>query len=110
MFLESAKIDNFKSIGRENNILHVENSVTALIGTNESGKSNILEAIGRLNQLLSPLDTSYLKLLTRGQEGAPQISLRFSFSPEDIKKFSSAKGVTTIVYTDTTVSVSGGFS
>ena len=38
MILQSAKIENFKSIGKDNNILYVDASVTALIGKNESGK------------------------------------------------------------------------
>ena len=45
MLLKSAKISNFKSIGTENNVLYVEDSVTALIGKNESGKSNTLMQI-----------------------------------------------------------------
>lgn len=79
MLLESAKICNYKSIGKENNVLYVESSVTALIGKNESGKSNVLESLGLLN-LWSPLNANYLRKLTRGQDEQPTVSLVFSFS------------------------------
>ena len=82
MLLESAKVCNFKSIGKENNVLYVERSVTALIGKNESGKSNVLESLGLLN-LWSPLDANYLRKLTRGQDEQPTVSLVFSFSERD---------------------------
>ncbi len=108
MLLESAKIDNFKSIRSEKNILYVDNSVTALIGKNESGKSNILEALGRLDKLWSPLNANYLKLLTRGQEEPPKVSLKLSFSPKDIEKFAHAEGETILTYTGTEVLMEGG--
>ena len=107
MLLESAKIDNFKSIRSEKNILYVDNSVTALIGKNESGKSNILEALGRLDKLWSPLNANYLKLLTRGQEEPPKVSLKLSFSPKDIEKFAHAEGETILTYTGSEVLMEG---
>ena len=110
MLLESARIENFKSIGKESNVLYVDSAVTALIGKNESGKSNVLEAIGRLNKLCSPLDANYLKLLTRGQEEKPTVSLRLSFSSADKELYPSADGYTTLVFTGTEVTLSGGLS
>ena len=74
MLLKSAKISNFKSIGTENNVLYVEDSVTALIGKNESGKSNVLESLGLVN-LWAPLSADYLKKCTHGQSASPGISL-----------------------------------
>ena len=108
MILQSAKIENFKSIGKDNNVLYVDNTVTALIGKNESGKSNVIEAIGRLNGLYSPLDSAYLKLSTHGQDDKPRISLRFVFSPSDKQVFPQAEGETTLLYTDSGVNIEGG--
>lgn len=45
MKITRVKINNYRSVGSEQNCLHVEPKVTALIGKNESGKSNILEAV-----------------------------------------------------------------
>ena len=109
MYLESAKINYFKSIGGDNNVLDVERNTTALIGKNESGKSNVLEAIGMLD-FLKPLSDSYIKMKTRGQDELPTVSLIFSFSDDDVKRFPSAMGKTTIVYDKSSVSISGGLS
>ena len=51
MIVESITINNFKSIGNECNTIIVEPNITALIGKNESGKSNILEALSYINFL-----------------------------------------------------------
>lgn len=110
MILQSAKIENFKSIGKDNNILYVDDSVTALIGKNESGKSNILEALGRLNGLQSPLDSNYLKLLTRGQDDKPRISLKFVFSSKDKELFPEADDETTLLYSENEVEMEGGLA
>lgn len=109
MLLESAKVCNYKSIGKENNVLYVENSVTALIGKNESGKSNVLESLGLLN-LWNPLDANYLRKLTRGQEEQPTVSLVFSFSEQDRLTFPGATGATTLRYSGTEVTMDGGLS
>ena len=109
MLLKSAKISNFKSIGTENNVLYVEDSVTALIGKNESGKSNVLESLGLVN-LWAPLSADYLKKCTHGQSASPGISLMFCFSTQDKELFPSAEGTTTLVYTGTDVTIDGGLS
>ncbi|WP_157783050.1 ATP-dependent nuclease [Alkalibacillus haloalkaliphilus] len=46
--ITSIKVNNFKSFGEIKNALILEKDVTAIIGKNESGKSNLLEAIGLL--------------------------------------------------------------
>lgn len=110
MILQSAKIENYKSIGKENNVLYVDDTVTALIGKNESGKSNVLEAIGRLGGLYSPLDGAYLRSLTRGQDEKPKVCLRLGFTPNDIECYPNAAGITTLTYTDAGVDVEGGLA
>ena len=110
MILQSAKIENFKSIGKENNVLYVDDKVTALIGKNESGKSNVLEAIGRLGGLYSPLDGAYLRSLTRGRNEKPKVCLRFVFTPNDIERYPNAAGITTLIYTDAGVDMEGGLT
>ena len=110
MILQSAKIENFKSIGKENNVLYVDDTVTALIGKNESGKSNVLEAIGRLGGLYSQLDGAYLRSLTRGQDEKPKVCLRLGFTPNDIERYPNAVGITTLIYTDAGVDVEGGLA
>ncbi len=50
MYVHSVKLTNFKSIGdyAESEII-LEPKVTAIIGKNESGKSNILDGLSRIN-------------------------------------------------------------
>lgn len=52
MYIHSVKLINFKSIGNypEAEII-LEPKVTAIIGKNESGKSNILDGLSRINFL-----------------------------------------------------------
>ena len=49
MLLHSIEIHNYKSIGETNNIIIVEPRITTIIGKNESGKSNILEALSKVS-------------------------------------------------------------
>ena len=52
MYIHSVKLVNFKSIGDypESEII-LEPNVTAIIGKNESGKSNVLEGLSKINFL-----------------------------------------------------------
>jgi len=43
--IESIEIKNYRSLGDSNNILKIDKNITTLVGKNESGKSNILNAI-----------------------------------------------------------------
>ena len=49
MKIKNVVINNYKSLGEERNILLLEDNITALIGKNDSGKSNILEALGSIS-------------------------------------------------------------
>ncbi|WP_455538464.1 AAA family ATPase [Terrisporobacter sp.] len=49
MRVSSVIINNYKSIGTEKNTLLLEDDVTALIGKNDSGKSNVLEILGGIS-------------------------------------------------------------
>lgn len=49
MRISSVIINNYKSIGTQKNTLLLEEDVTALIGKNDSGKSNVLEILGAVS-------------------------------------------------------------
>ena len=110
MVLESVKVSNFKSIGTMNNVLYVEDAITALIGKNESGKSNVLEAIGRMKPLTLPLNATYVKMLTRGQDEQPKVSLVFHFSPKEKDMFSIEVDRTILSYDSKEIVIEGGLS
>ena len=109
MILESAKICNFKSIATENNVLYVDEKITALIGKNESGKSNVLEALGKMKTLWKPLNDGYLKMLTRGQEEQPKVSLRLHFSSRE-KDTYLLDEQTELRYESNKIEIAGGLS
>lgn len=49
MYLTGTKINNLKSFGTIDNYLKIDRRITAIIGVNESGKSNILELLGNID-------------------------------------------------------------
>lgn len=48
MYYTKVTITNFKSIGEKDNTLKIERDITTIIGKNESGKSNLLLALGQI--------------------------------------------------------------
>ena len=49
MYIHSVKLYNYKSLGEKLNEVIIEPNITAIIGKNESGKSNILEGLSQIN-------------------------------------------------------------
>src|SRR5699024_8217729 len=92
MIIKSIEINNYKSLGDSRNLIYLEKGVTSLIGKNESGKSNIIEAIGSLpfKNFIKANDTYYKNqninnsdevsvniVLTSEKENYPETILRF---------------------------------
>lgn len=73
MKVKSVKIQNFKSFAEENNRIELEN-INTIVGKNESGKSNLIQAIGKLN-LTGINDTNYFKNNNKNNMKKPLISL-----------------------------------
>lgn len=104
------KINNYKSIGSTENFLSVEPKVTALIGKNESGKSNILEAVGKLS-FDRPLNSSYLNNKNRGVSGEVSIIVLLEYYQSELNEFEISQANTSISFTDdTVVKIEGGLS
>lgn len=59
MRISSIIINNYKSIGTQKNTVLLEDDVTALIGKNDSGKSNVLEILGAISFSHYILDDFY---------------------------------------------------
>lgn len=104
------KINNYKSIGSKENYLCVEPKVTALIGKNESGKSNILEAVGKLS-FEKPLSTSYLNNQNRGASGDVSIIIHFEYYQSELDELKVSQSNTSISFLDNTmINIEGGLS
>lgn len=71
MYVHSVKLINYKSIGeyKESEMI-IEPRVTAIIGRNESGKSNILDGLSMIN-LISPRENAFANTLSNRSNGSP---------------------------------------
>jgi len=100
-------VDNYKSICSNQNKILIEESVTTIIGKNESGKSNILEALG-LVSYTKPLPKSYINNLTRDKDGDVQLIIEFDFYDHE-KELNFPDEITKLVYKDIkTIEIKGG--
>lgn len=84
MILKAIYFDSFKSLVNER--LEINNGCTGIVGINESGKSNILEAIRILNQDYQ-LEKSHVPKINKslGNQN-PKIRFSFSLSRDQEKK------------------------
>jgi len=110
MKIRGYKINNYKSIGLEDNYLPIESNVTALIGKNESGKSNILEAIGKLS-FLTPMNNAYIKNTNRGSTEEISIIVHLKFNQDELVEFATNHSITIMKYIDSSnIKIEGGLS
>ncbi|MFD1039327.1 AAA family ATPase [Virgibacillus byunsanensis] len=110
MKVTSFNINNYKSIGSKDNFLSVDPKVTALIGKNESGKSNILEAIGKLS-FNRPLSPNYLSNKNRGASGEVSIIVHLEYYQSELNQFEVSQANTSLSFIDnTTIKIEGGLS
>lgn len=73
MKVKSVKIENFKSFAENNNRIDLDD-INTIVGKNESGKSNLINAIGKLD-LTGMNDTNYFKNNNKNTGEKPLISL-----------------------------------
>lgn len=82
MLLKAFRIKNYKSFV-DSGICSVQNGVTIFAGQNESGKSNILTALAKINEkspVFAPEEYSF------GQGESPEITYFFELSPEETEE------------------------
>lgn len=108
MKLKSIKINNYKSIGESNNILKFEDEVTGIIGKNESGKSNTLEAISYIT-FNSEINKSLFQKKNRNSNN--DVSIELILSPDEKEKMIyKALNDTLIKITSSNIVIEGGIS
>ena len=73
MKVKSIKIQNFKSFAEENNRIELDN-INTIVGKNESGKSNLIQAIGNLS-ITGIKDKNYFKNNNKNTMEKPLVSL-----------------------------------
>ncbi len=110
MKLIEANIKNYKSIGNKRSKLKVDENVTVLIGKNESGKSNILEALAKLS-LKNEVPTSYFESINRNTDEEIEIELTLSFTQEEKEKIADVNEYTYFYFKKSCInSFTGGLS
>lgn len=110
--LIKVKINNYKSIGSKNNTLILDPNVTAIVGKNESGKSNILEAIGKL-PYINKTNNNYFNNKNRAASEDDKISVVFYLSLDEVEidKFKPQNINTQLLFTNNSIAfVTGAFS
>ena len=109
MYLHSVKLVNFKSIGDyNNNEIIIEPKITAIIGKNESGKSNILEGLSKINFTIRNKNAFLDDNVNRNVVGTTNNSFKIILKPTN---FETDKGViedTEIEITKTNYNAKGG--
>lgn len=108
MKVKSIKIENFKSFAEENNRIDLER-INTIVGKNESGKSNLIEAIGKLN-LTGINDSNYFKNNNKNTTGKPLISLVLIPYKSEEKIYTSNKETTITIKEQFDIEVEGGIT
>lgn len=109
MKFKSIKIDNYKSIGEDKNMIFLEDKVTALIGKNESGKSNLLEAIGGVGIYHKPKPT-YFKQRNRISNNDIKINALLYFTKEEWEKYNINESTNLSIENTYEARIDGGLS
>lgn len=108
MKVVSVKIENYKSFSEYNNRIDLEN-INTIIGKNESGKSNLIEAIGKIDfsGIRSP---EYFKNTNKNSNKNPIISLTL-IPYQTEKEIYTSKKETLIVFEEQyNIGIQGGIS
>lgn len=107
-------INNYKSIGTQKNNLILEDDVTALIGKNDSGKSNVLEILGAISFRHYILDEFYkFNNGSENDETFLKVELKFTNKELDqLKEYKNLDEENTIFYfsQNEEIEFKGGFS
>lgn len=84
MYVHSVKLVNFKSFGdyKENEVI-IEPKVTAIIGKNESGKSNVLDGLSRINFQGRNTDAFNINIVNRDCEDENAIKYIVTLKPSE---------------------------
>lgn len=112
MKIKSVVINNYKSLGEERNILLLEDNITALIGKNDSGKSNILEALGSIS-FTHYINEEFFSKKNRYTNKNIVITIDLKFTEQECKKLSIDENDSKTefkFYSSEDIEFKGGFS
>lgn len=108
MKLKSIRIENYKSFGNENNTLVLEN-INTVIGKNESGKSNLIDCLSKID-LTGINDKSFFNNFNKNTGKYPTIGIVLEPYKEETEEY-DIKGETTLTINDNyDIDISGSLS
>ena len=83
MKLNNVKINYYKSFGEDLNNFQVENDITVIVGKNESGKSNLLQLLSKVDLLNGISDEDLNKVNRKYSYKKPSIELEFKLDSDE---------------------------
>lgn len=109
MKVNMVKINNYKSIGKENNVLTMDD-VNIIVGKNESGKSNVVEALSGID-LTGFTEKGYFERKNKMDLMSP-ISIEMELEPykSELKKDKNLLKMKIIINSYFDIQYEGGFS
>jgi predicted ATPase len=99
MKLDRVRVHNFRSI--QNITVHFNPACRVLVGINESGKSNILNALSFLQESRNPVKKDDLREALPEEDPITQAYIRFIFKFEKIESDQFLKEVSTLILANT---------
>ena len=110
MYIHSVKLINFKSIGDypEAEVI-LEPRVTAIIGKNESGKSNVLEGLSYINFIKRNQAAFTESVVNRNSPSGTENTYEIILKPTSVEKTKGIDLDTKVIITKSTCEVTGGF-
>ena len=110
MYIHSVKLINFKSIGDYPEVeVILEPRVTAIIGKNKSGKSNVLEGLSYINFLKRNQAAFTESVVNRNSPSGTENTYEIILKPTSEEKTKEIDSDTKIIITKSICEVTGGF-
>lgn len=110
MYIHSVKLTHFKSIGDypESEII-LEPRVTAIIGKNESGKSNVLDGLSRISFLKANPSAFTAEVANRNSESGTENKYIITLKPDAKETADGICSDTLVEISKTQCTITGGF-
>ncbi len=110
MYIHSVKLTNFKSIGdyAESEII-LEPKVTAIIGKNESGKSNILDGLSRISFIKANASAFSAEVVNRNSASGTENRYIITLKPDDQETTQGICSDTLVELSKEHCTITGGF-
>lgn len=110
MYIHSVKLINYKSIGdySEAEVI-LEPKVTAIIGKNESGKSNVLDGLSQINFIRNNAAAFSIDVINRNSASGTENSYNITLKTTPSENEMGLCGETEVLISKNSCLVSGGF-